>query len=162
MPGTPTTAQSLSVRLRWGASPLDLDSHTKGLNASNETYYGCQGSLRAAPFVSLDVDDTDVFGPKFTTFSKLAKNRVYSYFINNFSGTYNPGQTGSPAQIQLTAGGVKSIFTPPAGETSGTPYWHVFNVMTDANCVATIVPVQRFVTAEPANLNTDNNAQFCN
>ena len=162
MPGTPTTAQSLSVRLRWGASPLDLDSHTKGPNASNETYYGCQGSLRAAPFVSLDVDDTDGFGPEFTTFSKLAKNRVYSYFINNFSGTYNPGQTGSPAQIQLTAGGVQSIFTPPAGETSGTPYWHVFNVMTDANCVATIVPVQRFVTAEPANLNTDNNAQFCN
>ena len=141
---------------------MDLDSHIKGPNASNETYYGCQGSLRAAPFVSLDVDDTDGFGPEFTTFSKLAKNRVYSYFINNFSGTYNPGQTGSPAQIQLTAGGVQSIFTPPAGETSCTPYWHVFSVMTDANCVATIVPVQRFVTAEPANLNTDNNEQFCN
>ncbi|MFM9902440.1 MAG: carboxypeptidase regulatory-like domain-containing protein [Polaromonas sp.] len=162
VPGTPTTAQSLSVRLSWGASPLDLDSHTKGPNASNEIYYASQGSLTAAPFVSLDVDDITGFGPEFTTFSKLAKNRVYSYFIHNYSGTFNPGQTGSPAQIQLTAGGVQSIFTPPAGETSSTRYWHVFNVTTDANCVATIVPVQQFLAAEPPNLNTDNNAQFCN
>lgn len=162
LPGTPTTAQSLSVRLSWGASPSDLDSHTKGPNANNETYYSDKGSLTAVPFVSLDVDDTTGFGPEFTTFPKLARNRVYSYFVNNYSRSYNPGQTGSPAQIQLTAGGVQSIFTPPAGETSGTPYWHVFNVTTDANCVATIVPVQQFLAAEPPNLNTDNNAQFCN
>ena len=162
VPGTPTTAQSLSVRLSWGSSPLDLDSHTKGPNAGDETYYISKGSLTAAPFVSLDVDNTTGFGPEFTTFSKLAKNRSYSYFITNYSGTFNPGQTGSPAQIQLTAGGVQSIFTPPAGETTNTPYWHVFNVTTDANCVATIMPVQRFLAAEPPNLNSDNNAQFCN
>ena len=162
VPGTPTTAKSLSVRLSWGTFPLDLDSHTKGPNASNETYYSSQGSLITAPFVSLDVDDTDSFGPEFTTFTKLAKNRVYSYFVTNFSETYDPGQTGSPAQIQLTAGGVQSIYTPPAGETTSTRYWHVFNVTTDANCVATIVPVQKFLTAEPPNLNNDNAAQFCN
>lgn len=162
LPGTPTTAQSLSVRLSWGTSPLDLDSHTKGPNANNETFYASKGSLTAAPFVSLDVDDINGFGPEFTTFPKLARNRVYSYFVNNYSETYSPGQTTSPAQIQLTAGGIQRIFTPPTGETSSTPYWHVFNVTTDANCVATIVPVQRFLSAEPPNLNTDNNAQFCN
>jgi hypothetical protein len=161
-PGSPTGAQSLSVRLSWGVSPSDLDSHTKGPNANTEIFYGNKGSLSAAPFVSLDVDDVTGFGPEFTTFSKLARNRVYSYFVNNFSRSYNPGQTGSPAQIQLTAGGVQSIFTPPAGESTATPYWHVFNVTTDANCVATIVPVQQFLFAEPPNLNVDNNAQFCN
>ena len=63
--------------------------------------------------------------------------------------------------MQLTAGGVQSIFTPPASETTTTPYWHVFNVTTDANCVATLVAVQKFLSAEPPNLNTDNHSQFC-
>ena len=160
--GQPAAGSSLSVRLSWGGAPRDLDSHTKGPNASNEIYFGGRGSLTLNPFVALDVDNTSGFGPEFITFAKLAKNRQYSYFVNNYSGSYSPGQTGSPAQVQLVNNGIQTIYTPPAGETNSTPYWHVFNVTTDANCVPTIVPVQRFMATSPPNLNTDNNAQFCN
>ena len=39
----------------------------------------------AVPVMSLDVDAVTGFGPEFTTFPKLTKNRVDTYFGNNFS-----------------------------------------------------------------------------
>jgi len=156
------TRSAVSVKLTWGANPEDLDSHTLGANASEHVYYSDKGSLAAAPFIGLDVDDTDSFGPEVTTFAKLAKNRTYRFFVRNFSGTFDPGQTGSPARIELSNRGAQSIFTPPAGETSSTDYWHVFDLTTDANCNATVVPVQQFLADPPAPINTDENAQYCN
>jgi uncharacterized protein YfaP (DUF2135 family) len=155
------TRSAVSVKLTWGTRPLDLDSHTLGANASEHVYYSDKGALAAAPFVGLDVDDTDSFGPEVTTFAKLAKNRTYRFFVRNFSGTFDPGQTGSPARIELSNRGTQSIFTPPAGETSSTDYWHVFDLTTDANCNATVVPVQQFLADPPAPVNTDENAQYC-
>jgi uncharacterized protein YfaP (DUF2135 family) len=154
--------QSLSVRLSWGENPRDLDSHTLGPNQNNEIAYFSQGSLTAAPFVSLDVDDTTGFGPEFTTFTRFARNRRYVYFVQNFSGTFSPGQTGSPAQVQVQNSGNTTFFNPPPGETSATRFWHVFNITTDANCIPTLVPVQQFLASAPTNPNTDNTSQFCN
>ncbi|MGJ7605240.1 hypothetical protein ACSFA7_12910 [Variovorax sp. LT1R20] len=156
------TRSAVSVKLTWGARPLDLDSYTFGANADELVYFEEKGSLTEAPFIGLDVDDQFSFGPEVTTFAKLAKNRTYRFIVHNYSDTFDPGQTGSPARVEVANRGAQSIFTPPAGETSSTRIWHVFDMTTDANCQATIVPVQQFLADPPAPINTDNNAQYCN
>lgn len=156
------TRSAVSIKLTWGARPLDLDSYTFGANANELVYFENKGSLTEAPFIGLDVDDRDSFGPEVTTFAKLAKNRTYRFVVHNYSDTFDPGQTGSPARIEVANRGAQSIFAPPAGETSSTRIWHVFDMTTDANCQATIVPVQQFLADPPAPINTDNDAQYCN
>jgi uncharacterized protein YfaP (DUF2135 family) len=156
------TRSAVSVKLTWGTRPFDLDSHTLGANASEHVYYVDKGSLAAAPFIGLDVDDMSSFGPEVTTFAKLAKNRTYRFYVDNYSETFDPGQTGSPARIEVSNRGAQTVFAPPAGETSSTFVWHVFDLTTDASCNATIVPVQQFLAGPPAPVNTDENAQYCN
>ncbi|MGQ3000026.1 carboxypeptidase regulatory-like domain-containing protein [Variovorax sp.] len=157
------TSSAMSIKLTWGERPYDLDSHTMGANVGEEVYYANKGSLAAAPFIGLDVDDVDSFGPEYTTFAKLARNRTYRFFVYNFSDTYDPGQTGSPARVELSNRGAQSVFSPPAGEvTDSTRYWHVFDLRTDDNCNATVVPVQKFLANKPPEVNTDANAQYCN
>ena len=156
------TRSALSIKLTWGGSPSDLDSHTLGANAGEHIYFSDKGSLATAPFVALDVDDTDSFGPEVTTFAKLAKNRTYRFYVRNYSASFEPGQTGSPARVEVNNRGTQTIFAPPAGETNNTDFWHVFDLRTDESCNASLVPVQQFLETAPAEVNTDANAQYCN
>jgi len=156
------TRSALSIKLTWGAAPSDLDSHTLGANAGEHVYYSDKGSLATAPFVALDVDDIDSFGPEVTTFAKLAKNRTYRFYVRNYSSTFDPGQTGSPARVEVNNRGTQTIFAPPAGESSNTDFWHVFDLRTDESCNASLVPVQQFLENAPAEVNTEANAQYCN
>lgn len=152
---------AVAIKLTWGAAPTDLDSHTLGPNSTDHVSYMNQGSLTASPFLALDVDDTTSYGPEITTFSRLAQSRTYRFYVHNFSGTYTPGQTGSPAKVELSIAGSPRIFTPPVGETSATAYWHVFDLTTDTNCNITVTPAQVFLTAAPANTNAATAATFC-
>jgi uncharacterized protein YfaP (DUF2135 family) len=156
------TRSALSIKLTWGGSPSDLDAHTLGANVSEHVYFSDKGSLAAAPFVALDVDDTDSFGPEVMTFAKLAKNRTYRFYVRNYSSTFDPGQTGSPARVEVNNRGTQTVFSPPVGETSGTDFWHVFDLRTDEACNAALVPVQQFLTSAPAPISTDDSAQYCN
>ena len=52
-----------TMRLTWGASPSDIDSHLRTPDGSH-VFYSSKGSLTTTPFASLDVDDVDGFGPK--------------------------------------------------------------------------------------------------
>lgn len=156
------TRSALSIKLTWGGEPRDLDAHTLGANAGEHIYFSDKGSLATAPFVALDVDDTNSFGPEVTTFAKLAKNRTYRFYVRNYSSTFDPGQTGSPARVEVNNRGTQTIFAPPAGETGNTDFWHVFDVRTDDACNASLVTVQQFLETAPAAVNTDANAQYCN
>jgi uncharacterized protein YfaP (DUF2135 family) len=156
------SGRTLSIKLTWGQTPSDLDSHTLGANASDHIYYISRGDLAGQPYIGLDVDDVTGFGPEVTTFARLASNRRYSFYVHNYSGESSPGQTASPARVELTNAGIQTIFTPPAGETAQTRYWHVFDLTTDATCAITVVPVQTFLAVEPVNANVGNSASFCN
>ncbi len=133
-----------------------------GANVGELIYYENKGSLSAAPFINLDVDDRTSFGPEYTTFAKLARNRTYRFLVHNYSDTFNPGQTGSPARVELSNRGAQAVYAPPAGEVESTRIWHVFDLRTDDNCNATIVPMQKFLVDPPPEINTDANAQYCN
>jgi hypothetical protein len=134
------------IRLSWGEQPFDLDSHTLGPNRTDHTYWIDKGSLSAHPFVALDVDDVDSFGPEVTTIVKAARSRTYRFLVRNYSQDFAPGQTDSPARVELYIKGEQTVFTPPAGETApsstdpfGTTAWHVFDLVSDDNCDLSIV-----------------------
>lgn len=140
-------------------SPLDLDSHLFTPNAGH-VYFGAKGSLTALPFASLDVDDRTSFGPEVVTITKLMQG-TYTYAVRNFSGTLNPGITGSPGRVELSQNGNTSVFSPPPGEGSNR-WWHVFNIVVDAQCNVSVTPVNAWLDDPGPALSAEGTPAFCN
>jgi hypothetical protein len=150
---TSGAVSGLSIKLTWGAQPLDLDSHLFVPNGGH-VYYVNRGSLTAAPYAGLDVDDITGFGPEVVTIARLYPG-TYRYAVYNFSNTFSPGMTGSPARVELTRAGFTTSYAPPAGEGSNR-WWVLFEVVVDSACRVTIRNVQQFQAADPAVPNTSN------
>ena len=143
---SPATGNDLGIRLTWGAQPSDLDSHLYIPNGYEVAYFA-QGSLVASPYADLDLDDTTGFGPENITVVRRMKG-TYQYFVHNFSGTFDPGMTGSPARVELIRNGVPTTYVPPASEGTNR-YWHVFNVIVNSDCVVSIVPINAWLASPP-------------
>jgi uncharacterized protein YfaP (DUF2135 family) len=141
-----TNNSAVKIQLSWGANPSDLDSHLFTPNGE-EVYFGNPGSLSVAPFANLDVDDTNGSGPEIITINRLMVG-TYTYGVNLYSGSGTI--TSSPTQVELNVGGQLRIFTPTAGETGSTRYHTMFNLVVDARCNVTIVPVGTWQDAPPA------------
>ena len=149
----------MTIRLTWGAQPFDLDSHLKGPN-NMHVFFASRGSLSAAPFAALDVDDVTSFGPEVITILRLTQG-TNEYFVHNFSGTFTPGQTGSPARVEVRVGSQIRIFFPGAGEASNE-YWRVFQFVVGTDCSVTINPlVNSWSATEPANPSGGAAGLFC-
>lgn len=143
---TSFSTAGISVKLTWGVQPDDVDSYMLTPDGAVVSYTD-QGSLSQAPYVALDVDDTDSFGPEVVTVTRLMPG-TYRYLVNNYSGTFGPGLTSSPVRVELNRGGALRLFSPPAGEGTNL-WWHVFNLVVDANCAVTVVPVNTWSADEP-------------
>ena len=148
----------LTIRLTWGAAPSDLDSHLKGPNDTH-VFFASTGSLTAQPFAKLDVDDVTSFGPEVITVSRLGMS-TYEYFVHNFSQSFTPGMTGSPARIEMRSGPQIRIFFPPAGEGTNL-YWRVFQFTVAADCSVTFAPIQQWASTEPVNPVGSATANYC-
>lgn len=148
----------MAIKLTWGAAPSDLDSHLKGPNNTHVDFTSL-GSLTAAPFARLDVDDITSFGPEVVTITRLARG-TYRYFVHNFSGSFTPGMTGSPARVELRFGANTQIHAPPAGEGANL-YWHVFDFTVAADCSVIITPANVWSAAEPANPSGSATGEYC-
>ena len=145
---SPATANDLGIRLTWGAAPSDLDSHLYVPNGY-EVYFNAQGSLLNSPYADLDLDDTTGFGPENITVVKRMKG-TYQYFVHNWSGTFSPGMTGSPAKVELIRNGITTSYSPPPTGEGTNPYWHVFNVtVNEETCVVSIVPINAWLASPP-------------
>ncbi|HYL89401.1 MAG TPA: hypothetical protein VEU32_11655 [Burkholderiales bacterium] len=151
--------RGMTMRLTWGALPLDLDSHLKEPNSVHIAYFS-RGSLGSPPYAALDVDDVTSFGPEVITVLRLTQG-VNEYFVHNFSGTFAPGMTGSPARVEVRVGSQTRIFTPPAGEGTN-PYWRVFQFTVATDCSVTIAPVQQWAATEPPNPAGTASGTICN
>jgi hypothetical protein len=138
-------ANTFRIVLTWGAQPADLDSYTMtpvigGLQ--HEVNFFNRGSLTAAPFVFLDVDDVNGFGPETTTITNLFPG-TYEFYVENFSGT--PAIAGSGAQVSVySAAGLLQTITVPA--TGSGFYWRVLQIdgasgqLTVLNVVTNVQP----------------------
>jgi hypothetical protein len=151
-------SSGMAITLTWGAAPSDLDSHLKGPNNTHVNWTSL-GSLTAAPFARLDVDDVTSFGPEVVTITRMAPG-TYRYFVHNFSETIPPGMTGSPARVELRFGPFTQIHTPPAGEGTNL-YWHVLDFTVAAECSVIVTPVNVWSATEPANASGSATAEYC-
>jgi hypothetical protein len=134
------TGAGVTVKLTWGASPRDLDSHLFAPDGT-EVYYSDKGSLVAAPFANLDVDDTSSYGPEVVTLTRLMVG-TYRYQVHNYTGYSGGSFTASGARVELNIPGrVTELFAPPTGETSSTDWWTVFELQVDASCNITLTRV---------------------
>jgi Carboxypeptidase regulatory-like domain len=144
------SSNAATMRLTWGASPSDIDSHLRTPDGSH-VYYGSKGSLAATPFSSLDVDDVTGFGPEVTTIRR-PRVGIYRFYLHNFSQTFSPGMTGSPTRVELNYVGRTVVFSPPPGEGSAL-YWHLFDLYIAPNCTMTLYRYNRWRADEPQNPN---------
>jgi len=152
------TGAGVTMKLTWGALPRDLDSHLFAPDGTH-VFYGNTGSLTAAPFANLDVDDTSSFGPEVTTLTKLMVG-TYKYSIYNFSGFASGSITAAGARVELSVQGrAVELFVPPAGETSATRWWNLIELDVDAACNVTVRRVSNFSSTEPTTSNVP--VQYC-
>lgn len=139
-------SQNVTTRLSWGELPYDIDSHIVAPDGSH-VYFGEQGHLLQAPFMNLDVDDTDSFGPEIVTINKLMVGE-YHYFVHNYSETSQPGIFGSPIKVELNTPKGTQIFTPSTG-TGESLLWSAFKLKVAENCDITVVPTKQWLSQEP-------------
>ncbi|GIS04178.1 MAG: hypothetical protein CM15mP106_6250 [Candidatus Neomarinimicrobiota bacterium] len=77
----------IRIILTWGSNPSDMDSHliTPEIDSFNfHISYSNRGSSESAPFVVLDLDDVDGFGPETITIKKLEAG-IYTYYVHQYS-----------------------------------------------------------------------------
>ena len=128
----------VTMKLTWGEFPSDLDSHIVTPSGAH-VYYASRGSLTAAPYAGLDVDDVSSYGPEVVTLTRLMVG-TYKYYIYNYSG-YNAGPiAAASARVELNIPGrAPELFTPPsAGELPTTRSWLLFELDVDALCTVTV------------------------
>ncbi len=142
---------SARIKLTWGLNPTDLDSHLTGPDPTSTSrfhvYYSSRGSMVAAPYAELDVDDTSSFGPEVITISRLFTG-TYRYSVHHYSGTGTIYT--SPARVELTLNGSTTVYTPPnPGSTvlGGNSVWQVFEITVSSSGTATVTPLNTYTTA---------------
>lgn len=139
----------VTMRLTWGLNPRDLDSYLI-TPSGTRVFYSSTGSLTAAPFANLDVDDTSSFGPEVITITRLMVG-TYKYAVNNFSGQGSGFIGASGARVELSLPGRSvELFTPPGtGETSSTNWWWLFELDVAADCTVTVRRTGTFASSQP-------------
>ncbi len=147
---TVPSANAATMRLTWGASPSDIDSHLRTPDGAH-VYFASKGSLSAAPYASLDVDDITGFGPEVTTIRR-PKVGIYRFYLHNYSRSFTPGMTGSPVRLELNYAGRPVVFSPPPGEGTSL-WWHVFDLYIAPDCTMTLYRYNRWRADEPQNPN---------
>lgn len=144
-----TPESNVRVRLTWGTLPEDLDSHMVAPDGS-WVYFENEGRLTSAPFMALDVDDVDSFGPEVVTLRRLMVGK-YHYMVHNYNEVSNPAITGSSARVELnTSTGIQNFTPVTTGETTSTTFWHVFDLNVDAQCRITVTPISQWKTEAQA------------
>lgn len=145
----------VTMKLTWGARPLDLDSHLFTPNGQ-EIDFNQTGSLVSAPFANLDVDDTSSYGPEVVTLTQLMVG-TYKYSVFNYSSYARGPIASSGARVELNIPGrtLDLYVPPPTGETSSTDWWNLFELDVDAHCHVTVRRVGTFTAEGPSTTTSD-------
>lgn len=140
-----------TIGLTWLQLPEDLDAFLflpESLQAQGGmVFYGNQVVTTEGGSISLDVDDTDSFGPEVITMIGLSAPGTYSYMVENYSE--DAGFKVSGARVELAIGGSAWVFSADAatGEYE-YGFWHVMDLVVSQDGNVTVVPVQRLRTEE--------------
>lgn len=107
------------IILTWGQDPSDLDSHLFGPGGHIAYYSMTSGDG------SLDVDDTDGFGPETITITSVDPTATYNYWVHHYTGAGTIASSG--AQVNVNYGGLTYAFSAPAEAIDS--WWHVFDIV---------------------------------
>ena len=94
-------AGEVRLMLTWGSNPSDLDSHLLTPEIDSVSYhisYSNRGDSDSAPFVILDVDDVDGFGPETITIKEL-QSGSYVYYVHQYSNFGNLRESEGRVEI---------------------------------------------------------------
>lgn len=132
-----TGADVARIVLTWDAQPRDLDSHiwapTYGGESYYHIYYSNRGTLEAAPWVKLDLDDTDGYGPETMT---IAPNYdqwhswCFDYVVYEFAGDGLLTDSNATVRVYISDELVDTIHV-PMGNCGENWYWYVGRVAID-------------------------------
>lgn len=137
-----------TLRLTWGESPRDLDSHLFAPDGSHVDF-GNKGSLLSAPYANLDVDDTSSFGPEVITLRRMMVG-TYRYSVHNYSGQYSRWLSLSGARVEVNfVGHPLRLFVAGAGDDDSTEWWNLLEFDVDASCNITVRNVNTYSANPP-------------
>ncbi len=150
-PGTTTFSTALvpasasgniTIVLTWGATPEDLDSHLTGPKVGGGRFHTYYGATASVPYATLDVDDTNGFGPETITVSPVSGLFVpgeYRYYVHNYDAT--PEFNASVVRVAVFKGGVQLVqyLASAASGSVALDYWLVFNFTLTATADGGIV-----------------------
>ncbi|WP_049945918.1 M4 family metallopeptidase [Butyrivibrio sp. LC3010] len=100
------------IRLTWGETPRDLDSHLVKINGNGTNKWHIYYSHKKVdengkPVADLDYDDTTSFGPENTTIYDMTPG-VYYFFVHDYTTGSNANSTrmaASDAKVQISKAG---------------------------------------------------------
>jgi hypothetical protein len=133
----------IRIVLTWSddaSDPPDLDSHlyTPVIGGStHHVYYGETGSVAAAPYATLDVDDRDWAGPETITIQD-SYDGTYEYRVHQYPASAPAADTGnlwrSDAVVRIyDSAGLRYTFNvPPRAYLTEDRWWHVFTYTYDS------------------------------
>lgn len=111
--------------LKWDEQPNDLDAHLwLPESMPYHVYYGQPGNDDTCPQASLDIDDTDGYGPEVLRVQRLAGTGVYHVLVHRYSGTGTFSQGNATMEIVDERGTVNVV---SASEGEGD-WWHVLTL----------------------------------
>ena len=112
--------------LTWGENPADLDSHLwVPVTGSDYThiYWYSRGSLTAAPYGQLDVDDVTSYGPETVTVLPQYAG-TYQYAVHEYSGSGTLATSDAVVRIYRGDSLIRTL-TVPTGSCGEGWWWHV-------------------------------------
>jgi uncharacterized protein YfaP (DUF2135 family) len=138
------------IRLDWGMSPSDLDSHLSGPDGAGARFHCFFVDKTPTGFVTLDVDDVTSFGPETITISQDTPGSFepgdYHYWVHDYTTTTFAGSNASVTVSVVDAqGSVNQLATYLVANASGDQaddIWHVVDLAIDASGNATLTVVQ--------------------
>lgn len=125
------TSDQYRIRMTWGETPADLDSHLSGYTSSGTPFHvffsdmnAYEGSLNVC---NLDIDDTTSYGPEVITLT-ADSHRPYYYYVHNYSGEGSIPSSGVRIEVFKGSNLIRT-FDAPTGGTER--YWNVFAIIND-------------------------------
>ncbi len=136
---------AMRIILTWGEHPRDVDSHLKTPEINGEffhIYYASRGDSTDAPFIWLDRDDMESYGPETVTIYE-AQTGNYHYYVHKYAGEGPLTASGAKVSIYTSKGLLQSFDVPVTGQGI---YWNV--CLIDAE-TATVTAINLIKDAVP-------------
>jgi hypothetical protein len=137
----------LRITLSWGAEPSDLDLYLYA--ADFGVWYGEHRVPVGDTFVTLDLDETDGWGPEIISSGPLPEGR-YRLVVHQYAGELSIGE--SPTRLRVQTKDTDVLIRPGEQGDGTTDAWVAADLVVDAEGHVSVVPVDLFAMLDTVHL----------